>query len=141
MATGNIKNKKIGREFRERVFLSIRADMRRGVAEYRSSGDIKAIKRGINKPLESRKRIDKAITDYGPSWLEAALGKNNSGDATFAEIDAEVNTLLVYAQGLVARQGQGESWDSLATDIETNIEDEVLKWRFEVPAYTDIWGE
>lgn len=141
MAIDNIKNKKAGREFRERVYLSIKADMRRGVAEYRTSGDISSIKRAINKPLESRARIDTAIGKYGLPWLEKALGKNNSGDATFAEIDAEINILLNYAQGLVARRSQGELWDDLATDIETNIEDEVEKWVFIVPPYTNIWGE
>ena len=141
MAIGNIKNKKIGREFRERVFLGVRADMRRGVSEYRSSGDIASIKRAINKPLESRVRIDKAIADFTLPALEAALGKNNSGDATFDEINDEINDLLGYSQGLVVRQGAGESWDDLATDIETNIENEVSRWIFEVPAYTDIWGE
>ena len=105
MAIGNIKNKKIGREFRERVFLGVRADMRRGVSEYRSSGDIASIKRAINKPLESRVRIDKAIADFTLPALEAALGKNNSGDATFDEINDEINDLLGYSQGLVVRQG------------------------------------
>lgn len=141
MAVDNIKNKKAGREFRERVYLSIKVDMRRGVAEYRSSGDIASIKRAINKPLESRVRIDAVISKFGLPWLEKALGKNNSGDATYAEIDTAVNTLLSYSQDLVVRQNQGESWDDLATDIETNIEDELLKWVFIVPPYTDIWGE
>ena len=144
MAIDNVIKKKIGRELREWIFLGIRTGMRRGVAEYRQDtvNNLNAIKRAIDLPHRARARIDEAIRVYGQQAIVDALASNNSGDVTIAEMNAELTILEAYAQDLVDRQTGGEDWDSLAIDIETNIELELMRWRFETPSgYKDIWSE
>lgn len=147
MAIADIVKKKIGRELREWIFLGIRTGARRGVENYRSlivigrdTEAVLAIKRAIDLPHRVRERIDYFIDQYSQSFLFECMAFE--GTTTLAELNSELQILENYAQNLVNRQGGGESWDDLASDIETNIEKESTKWIFPLPpGYTDIWDE
>ena len=147
MAISNILKEKIGRELRDWIFLGIRTGARRAVNDYRSllangrTQDAEnSIKRAIDLPHRARARINYFISQYNQQFLGECL--NLAGDATLSELDTELQILENYAQTLVDRRGQGESWDDLAGDIEANIENESTKWVFPFPpGYTDIWGE
>lgn len=147
MAINEILKKKIGRELREWIYLGIRTGMRRAVADYRAKKAgmpdeaALAIKRAIDLPRRARARIDEAISRYGQQQVVDVLTEN--GTVTIAELNAELTGLESYAQGLYDRRiNDSESWDSLAADIEANVELESEKWVFPIPAgYTDIWGE
>jgi len=147
MAITNILKKKIGDELRNWIFLGIKTGVRRAVKDYRvlMSSDrtidaINSLKRAIDMPHRARTRIEYFITQYSQQFLVECMAL--AGAETLTELNAELQTLENYAQNLVTRQGQGESWDDLATDIESNIENESIKWVFPFPpGYTDIWGE
>jgi len=147
MAMSNILKKKIGREVREWIMLGIRTGARRSVADYRvlmvqgrTTEAENQIKRAIDMPHRARARINHFISLYGQPLLVECLALE--GDVTVAELNAELTDLENYCQGLVDRRNGGESWDDLATDIESHVEHEALKWVFPFPpGYTDIWGE
>lgn len=146
MAISNIKLKKIGRELREWIFLGCRAGMRKSANEYerlKATEPVLAeqyIKRAIDLPGRSRARIQHAVDTYGAQVFTESL--TLCGSETKTEIDNELSSIEEYAQGLYDRRQLGESWDDLASDILTNITDEVTPWIFPIPQdYTDIWGE
>ncbi len=147
MAISNIIKEKIGKELREWIFLGIRTGVRRSVGDYRSllaSGRTQeaefALKRAIDMPNRARARINYFISQYGQQFLVECMGL--AGDVTLVELNTELQILENYAQNLVDRRGQGDSWDDLAGDIEVKIENESDKWVFPFPpSYTDIWGE
>ncbi len=147
MAISNIIKEKIGKELREWIFLGIRTGARRAVTDYRSllaNGRTQeaenTIKRAIDLPHRARARINYFISQYSQQFLVECMGL--AGDATLAELNTELQVLENYAQNLVDRRGQGESWNDLADDVEANIENESVKWAFPFPpGYTDIWGE
>jgi hypothetical protein len=147
VAISNILKKKIGREIREWVMLGIRTGARRGVEQYRiekargnTEQAINLLKRAVDMPHRARARINHFIQLYGQPFLAECL--TLEGDVTVAELNAELTTLENYCQRLVDRRNAGESWDSIAADIETNIENESIRWAFPFPpGYTDAWGE
>jgi hypothetical protein len=147
MAISNILMKKIAKELREWIYLGIRTGARRSVQNYRTlltngrdADAILEIKRAIDMPHRARERINYFITQYGQPFLVSCMALE--GAETLGELNTELTTLETYAQGLVDRKNIGETWDSLATDLESHLEDESIKWVFPFPpGYTDIWGE
>lgn len=113
--------------------------MIRGARDFKRTGDENAIKRAIDMPHRTRERINYAISVYGQPELEACLLE--AGTTTIAELNSELTTMEEYATGLYDRRTVNvESWDSLADDILTNVQDEVIRWTFPFPPdYTDIW--
>jgi hypothetical protein len=147
MAINEIILKKVGRELREWIYLGVKVGMLKGVSAYRSlqaTDPIAAqleIERAIDLPSRAKTRINTAITIYGLQTLVDALAASG-GTVTISELNTELATLETYAAGLITRRLAGEAWDSLATDIETNIEDIQTKWVFPLPAnYKDVWGK
>lgn len=150
MAVSNIIKKRIGRELLEWVHLGIRTGMRKGVADYRrlvADGRVVdavyAIKRAVDLPHRARARINEAIAKYTQATLVECIGLALPSGVTLAEINADLTTQETYAQGLVThRLVDGWTWDQIATDIETNVELEEVRWQFPFPAgYLDVWGE
>ena len=150
MPVSNIISKKVGRELLEWVHLGVRTGMRRAVADYRqriAAGDtlnaVRAIKYAVNQPHMTRARINYAITIYGQQALVDAVTAALPGGVTLAEVNADLTAMENYAQGLVNhRNTDGWTWDQIATDIETNVELENVRWVFQVPpGYTSIWGD
>ena len=91
-------------------------------------------------PHRARERIIYFITRYGQPFLVSCMALE--GAETLGELNTELTALETYAQGLVDRKNLGETWDSLATDLESHLEDESIKWVFPFPpGYTDVWGE
>ena len=146
MALNEILLKKVGRELREWLYLGIRTGMRRGVEEYNalktidSIMAISAIERAIDLPRRARARINEAIKIYSQQTIIDAL--QASGSTSILEMNNDLTLMETYAQGLYNRRTGGESWDSLAADIVTNISLESDKWVFPLPInYKDIWGK
>lgn len=147
MPVSNIKKRKIAEELQNWIFLGIRTGISRGVDEYRqlmvagkTDEAIKSIKRAIDLPHRSRARINEFIRVYSQAQLIDCLSRLN--DCTIAEMNAELTILENYATNLYNRQIGGESWDSLATDIESHVDNESIEWIFPFPAgYVDLWGE
>ena len=147
MAISNILMKKIAKELREWIYLGIRTGARRSVQNYRTllvngrdAEAILEIKRAIDMPHRARGRINYFITLYGQPFLVSCM--TLEGTETLGELNTELTALETYAQGLVDRKNLGETWDLLATDLESHLEDESIKWVFPFPPeYTDVWGE
>ena len=146
MALNDIILKKVGRELREWLYLGIRTGMRRGVDEYNilktvdSISAVAAIERAIDLPRRVRARINEAIRIYGQQTVVDAL--QASGSTSILELNNDLTLMETYAQNLFNRRIGGESWDSLAADIITNISLESDKWIFSLPVgYKDIWGK
>jgi hypothetical protein len=148
MPIDDIKKKKIGRELTEWIFLGVRTGMRRGVEMYEAEKAnnldraILALKRAVDLPRRAKIRIQEFIQkDPGNLQLiEDSLALY--GTVTRAEIQAELDSLEIYAQGLKDAYDGGASYDDIANDITNNIEKESDYWIFKIPdGYTDIWGE
>lgn len=145
MAIDSIIKKRIGRELREHLLLGIRTGARRGVEQYQrlkeSEPDeaLRQLKRAIDLPNRARARINEFIRLYGQPLLVECIAMSDG--LTIIELNAELTALENYCKGLYDRRQLGEGWDSIAADIEANVEDESLKWIFPFPeGYTDIWG-
>ncbi len=146
MAIGNIIKKKIGRELREWVYLGIKTGARRGVEAYEAQkvtnlpAAILQLKRAIDMAHRARARINYAISIHGLPLITEVVAFD--GTTTISELNSALTTMENYFEGLVVRQQGGESWDSLAADIASQVEKESDKWTFPFPPnYTDIWSE
>ena len=152
MAIGDAKKQKIGSELIEWILLGIRTGARQSVIEYQRIKVIDPVqalehlKRAVNMPLRARARINEARRLYE---LENGAGTFNTfiasclafhGTVTLAELNAELTTLETYANNLILRKTGGESLDSIAADIESNVRHEIKDWQFPFPAgYVDAW--
>jgi hypothetical protein len=147
MPVSNILKRKIGEQLNNWIYLGIRTGARKSIEEYLTLKDIdpvraeSAIKRAIDMPHRARSRINQFIAAHTQAFLMECI--NLWGDATIAELNAELTMLENYAMGLHDRRiNGGESWDSLAADIMSHVEKESDKWAFPFPeGYRDVWGE
>lgn len=147
MAVSEIIKRKIGRDLAEGIYLGVKAGVRWDVSDYRrltADGNTviaeMAIKRAIDRPHMARARVTEFIQVHGSAFLIECL--NKAGDCTAAELNTALNNMETYVQELVVRRNTGETWDSIATDIETKIENDFVKSYFPVPSgYVSIWGD
>jgi len=146
------KRRKIGSELVEWIYLGIRTGARQSVAEYQRLKvseplvALEHLKRAVNMPLRARARINEARRLYE---LENGVNTFNTfvssclalaGTVTLAELNAELTTLETYANNLITRKNGGESFDSIAADIEANVRHEAKDWAFPFPVgYVDAW--
>ena len=166
MAIADAKERKIGRELVEWLYLGLRTGIRKGVAEYQAlkvadpTEAVTQLKRAMDLPHRVRARIDHFISQQdgkggpnaGINRLNAALnsfgaGKSGPNRVSMSDIDADIVVLenQMAALKVQAPDPYGNAamtWDDLATALEATIENEIDDWRFEIPpGYTDIWGE
>ena len=166
MAIADAKQRKIGHELVEWIYLGVRTGARRSVAEYRNllanrpDDALNQLKRAIDLPNRARARIDEWVRAYdlvngagsGQTFLGDCLssfgaGKNAATRVSLSDINSELTTLENWAAVRVAAApapyGDGsKTWDDIATEVENQVEWEAKDWVFVLPAgYTDVWGE
>lgn len=157
MAVEDILKKKIGRELQEWVYLGVRTGMRRAIIQYRSINPTNPIqadqimRRCLDLPHRARIRIQNFIDDFatnypdeiltGPQYIAECLLLN--GTTTVSELNTELTTMEGYCETwrdhiLAATR----TWDEIATTIENNLENESIRWLFQIPSgELDIWGD
>ncbi len=149
MAVSAVIQKMVGEQLLEWIYLGVRTGMRAGVADYRrltTAGQTAnaqlAIERAVDLPHRARARVNQAITTYGLTPITNAVLAANS-NVTVAEVNAELTSLETYATGLVNhRLNDAWTWNQIATDIETNVVNEIDQWVFPLPSgYLDVWGK
>jgi len=136
-----------GRELVERVYGGTRTRMLDYIHKYRilfKNGDIDAATRcgelAIAQPSMGFARIAYAIDTYGRPEIEACLLAH--GPVKIEDMEADTLPFIEYCNELKLRIETGESWDSVLTELESNLEYEAKKWRFPLPPnYLDIWGK
>lgn len=116
--------------------------MRRAVANYRSSGNVRELEEAITAPQNRRNMILTYIADNGTAIIDEYLAV--LGIVTRSQLNTYSLNLCSYTQDLFDRYTGGETADSIATDIETNIENyairfDKLSFRFST-TYTDLFG-
>jgi hypothetical protein len=153
MPIADAKKRRIGRELIDFIYLGIRSGARLSVADYQRlkvSAPALAeasLLRAVHMPLRARARINEASRVFE---LENGAGTFNAflvsclalaGTVTLAELNTELTTLETYANNLRARKLGGESLDSIAADIQTNVRNEVLDWTFGFfnDVYVEAW--
>jgi hypothetical protein len=153
MAIDDIKKSKIGQELQNWVYLGVRAGMLMQAKAYilhtRNGESEQAeicIKHAVDIPTQARARIDASISQMGRDYIVECIASYNvsSIDDAAAHLDdilSDIDGLIKYSAGLVDRRIGGESWDNLATDILTNVPNEVREWTFIEPKRQSVWGD
>ena len=101
MAIDNFVKRKIGEQIANWVYLGIKTGARRYAEMYEQQKatnldeGIKNLKYAINKPHETRQRINQFISTYGQPYLVECMNLYSS-DVTLAEFNAELTQMENY---------------------------------------------
>lgn len=152
MAIADAKRKKIGRELIEWIYLGIRTGARASVVEYhglKSTNPARAeehLLRAVNLPVRARARINEARRVYELRFGAGAFNTfiasclTLAGTVTLAELNTELTALEANTATMKALKAGGATLDTIAAWIETNWDDEIQDWKFQMPAaYADSW--
>jgi len=116
--------------------------MRRRVANYRTSGNIRELEEAITLPQNRRNKILTYVSEHGISDIDSWLAQ--LGIITREQLNTFSLNMCAYTQDLYDRQQLGEDPADLALDIETNIINPAdyytdLLFPYSL-GYTDLYG-